>query len=549
MTPKELGQYVNNLIANAEIEVAIEQLLKFFGGKPQYRTFRSQVLYIQSQYKKTKKEKEKGLLSFDNAQLSYNQTTNQLLSIAAQLETGEMEREVKRKRNSRRLGLLIGLPIFVAIAWGAWLFSLERGLIGVDQYVCPDFSDLDKFNILVLPFQPIDPEKKFVPTHERIIERFAQLSDAQELLTEQASLGRETFALSETRYPQTISAAAKIGRSCNSDLIIWGTTETLNDGSVATRRLFKFLNQDENFALERISQVEGDKVETVAQQTSISTGNAITQEVEAILLGVMAYYNGDTKAAEELLSISAPLSEQEAGEQVWGETELLRRTFLGNAQIKEGHLEEAETNYDSLLVIHPEYKLGRNNRGMLKYRQGDYMQAIEDLSVIVDQDANNVQARVQRAMIYREADMLVPARKDLETVQKIDEQNSDAIKVLEEVNDEIREARKTAQKTKMQANRDPRNEELWRQNAVANYRIQNYTDALNAAQKLLKVNPADTIAKGVIVKSLSAQGKVADVQRFIEQQAEESGEALEEVLPRSIFKSLPPAIRAKVEKN
>ena len=56
MTPKELGKYVNNLIANAEIEQAFRQLLDFFNGKAEYRSVRSQVLYIQSQYQKTKKD-------------------------------------------------------------------------------------------------------------------------------------------------------------------------------------------------------------------------------------------------------------------------------------------------------------------------------------------------------------------------------------------------------------------------------------------------------------------------------------------------------------
>ena len=552
MTPKELGQYVNNLIANAEIEVAIQQLLKYFSGKSEYRTYRSQVLYIQSQFKKTKKEEEKGLISFENAKLSYNRTTSQLLGIAAQLETGEMDKQVKRQRNTRRLGLLIGLPLFVAVAWGAWLYSLDQGLVGVDEYVCPDYNDLNKFNILVLPFRPIDSEQNFVRTHERILDRFAQLSESRELMTEQATLGRETFALSESQYPRTVSAATKIARACNSDLIIWGTTETLNDGKIATRRLFKFLNLDDNFALERITEVSGDKVETVMQQTSISTGNAITQEVEAILLGIMAFYDGDTETAEELLSISSSPEVEKpdsAAIEAWGDTELLRRTFLANAQIKAGHLDEAEKTYDSLLIVHPEYKLGRNNRGMLKYRQGDYMQAIEDLSVILKQDEANANARVQRAQIYREADMLLPAKQDLEAARKMDEKNVDIEKNLDQVNEEIREARKTAQKTKMQANRDPRNEELWRENAVANYRIQNYTDALSSAQKLLRVNPADTTAKGVIVKSLAAQGKVADLQRFLSQQATKNNGTLERVIPKSALRSLPREIQPVNNKN
>ena len=61
MTAKELGKYVNNLIANAEIEQAFKQLLKFFNGKAGFRSLRSQFSISNLNTLKQKKTKKKGL--------------------------------------------------------------------------------------------------------------------------------------------------------------------------------------------------------------------------------------------------------------------------------------------------------------------------------------------------------------------------------------------------------------------------------------------------------------------------------------------------------
>ncbi len=550
MTPKELGQYVNNLIANAETEGAIKQLLKYFGGKPQYRTFRSQVLYIQSQYQKNKKDQDKGLISFDNAQLAHNQITNQLLSIAAQLETGELEQEVKQKRQNRRLGLLIGLPAFVAVAWGLYLFSLQKGIIGVDEYACPVYEDQDKFNILVLPFQPIGNQvKKVSNTHRSIINRLEVLSEQNSLPTEQLSLQRNTFALSEGRYPNTASEAAQIGKQCDSDLIIWGTTEEdPNGGELTVRRQFKFLGQGEMFALDRIMQVDGDTVETVRRQTNIATGNQITGRVEELLLGIFAYYQGENRKAEELLT-QVIRDTVDLDAEAMDDTKLLTGVFLANAQVNAGHTEEALETYDEVLKDHPEYNLGRNNRGMLNFLKGDYMTATQDFSVVLEMSENDTSALIKRAQAYQKQEMLKEAEADYRAAQKLDNKNPKVNQGLSEIKRDLQSAVKAEKTSRIESERNPSNTEAWKARAVSNFQIGEYANAEKYARRVLAADREDEEANKWYLKSLYAQDKQKEALEFLQKPSVIDRVELKKVVPRGVLKDLSQSKRNTKEKN
>ncbi len=460
MTPKELGKYVNNLIANAEIEQAFKQMLQFFNGKPGFRSLRSQVLYIQSQYFKTKKDEEKGLISFDNAKLSYNQITSQLIGIAGRLESGEFNPGQEEKQQKVRWALLVGLPLIVAAAWGAF------ALLGPGEptepvgsgFTCPSFIPAD-YRILVLPFQPIGIKKTVTETHQRIKDRIEEISAKNRINTSCGTIKETDFAFDNERYPNTPNDAQVIGGECNSDLIIWGTTEEIED-QITVRRKFKFLNLEEGFALTKIKQVEGDTVEVLNTFTSIATGEALTGEIEEILLGIVAFNTGQTDKAIALLSDAKA---EEPSAILWKET------FLANAYIKDGKTAKAIESYNHLLEVEPKNDLALNNRAMLNYQSGNYIEAVEDFSQHLDLKPNVSNALVARGVAYYKSNMLNKAEADLKKAVELDERNPKAVQKYNEVKNIIEKTKKIMESAESKKVRQPSNKEALLESAEANF--------------------------------------------------------------------------------
>ena len=244
--------------------------------------------------------RQKGIVSFDNAKLSYNQITNQLLGIASRLESGAFQDEVKEQRQRVRWGLLIGLPLFVALAWGAFIFLSPQK--NPDGYTCPGFNPIADFKIFVLPFQPIGINKTVTETHRRIKDRLEELSSEEKLNTSCGTTQETDFALNDEIYPDTPEEAETFGNKCNPDLIIWGTTENI-DNQVTIRRKFKFLNVGERFTLGKIREAGGEiRLKWSKNLQPLPRVMALTGQIEEILLGIVAFNSGKTDKAIALLS-------------------------------------------------------------------------------------------------------------------------------------------------------------------------------------------------------------------------------------------------------
>lgn len=509
MTPRELAQYIGNLIANAEVETAFEQLIKFFNGNPEFRAIKSQVLYIQSQYKKTKRDEESGLVSFENARLNYNQITNQLLAIIGKLESGDLQKEAKQKLNTKRLAFLASLLLFVGLSWGVYYYLLHSGILGKDEYVCPEFGN--GYKVLVLPFQPIGDGSKPSSLHKAILNRFEELASENNIDVDPQTLQRATFALSEKNYPNTAPEATAIGNACNSDLIIWGSTED-SGKDLAVRRRYQFLNIGENFKLPKIKSNE-DTVEVIQSFTTVVTGNSITNDIERILLGVIAYQKGMTDESINLLSSSTAKSEEEA---------LLKGTILASAQIESGDLEGALKTYDTLLTIHPNYGLALNNRGMLLYETGHYMEAVEDFSMHLETQTVDSSLYLARANAYLKAELYKEAKNDLDKVQKL-MPRAKISKKLDEVEEKLAAEKRKSLATSMELRKDPSNSKLWQERAQSEYKIGDYSNAIKSAYQVIQKNPEDSSlvneAKSLIISSLWAQKDTANLDRFLLEQA------------------------------
>lgn len=540
MTPKECGQYVNNLIANAEISAAIDNLVSFFQGKSEFGALRSQVLYIKSRYQKTKTEEERGLISFDNAQLSYNQITNQLLGIAAQLESGNYESDggIGGSSTVRRWGLLLGLPLFVLLAWLVYLFFIEPGIkqkTTQATFVCPTFEETYPFRILVLPFQSVDGSE-ITTTHDQIRRRFKFLSDSIQLMADVQSVEDE-FAVDNPLYPESFSEAEQLVSGCTPqpELVIWGSSEKNPNQELTLLTQFKFINLGERFELGKIKNPEGTSVESTPILTSIATGNSVTGRIEEILLGVFAYLKGDVDGAIALLS---------KAESTDPESALIKGTFLADALIKKEQYDDAIVAYDSVLEVHPNYGLALNNLAMLQYKKGDYLESVEKFSKHLELDPSDVNAWVNRGNAYMKSDMYKLAESDYTTAMEAAPDNEEAQKHLEDIKKAIQEEERKLKAAQSQLNKrsSQNNISTYRTIAQSAFKLGQYDLSIQSAERVRQLEPKNEEAIQIISQSYWAKGDSIGLDRFLNQTLKADAVIIDrsKLLPKRINKMVNP---------
>ncbi|MEK7254485.1 MAG: tetratricopeptide repeat protein, partial [Bacteroidota bacterium] len=102
-------------------------------------------------------------------------------------------------------------------------------------------------------------------------------------------------------------------------------------------------------------------------------------------------------------------------------THLLRNMILADKYLETEQKGKALATLDSLLKLHPNYWLARNNRGMLLLEQGDYMGAIEDFNnAIQNNKKEDADLHVAKARALQKSEQLVEAKKEYEKAIEID---------------------------------------------------------------------------------------------------------------------------------
>lgn len=534
--PKEIGKKIKELIASAELDRAIKKLLEFFNDKEKYRALKNKLLLIKSMYSKTKQDEELGIKSRAETKLGYNNTSNQLLSIADALETGSFQQEEASKKVSNTnliIGASAGVLLFIlAILFNP--FKLEEENLSTIQPECPNFQPApqDTFQIIVLPFQPFDENGQIggiiTGTHNLIVRRFRTVSESAAINIKIVAISPNEFALNES-YPVTFGDAEKFASKCNAQLIIWGTTENLAGQGPVIHRKFKFLGFGETFKLTRIKEAEeGSAINTIETFTTIATGSEITEDIEEVLLGIVAYENGQLETAIKLLSNVTP---QDSA------TSLMRGMFLGDAYLSKQNDMEALKVYNEVSKIHPEYGLLANNQGILNYRTHHYEDAIESLNVILQEKPNDTIALAYRGKAYLNAEQLNLAKIDLKKAKNLKQETLEIDRSLEKLDQKVLQQERLQQQTNQIISQTPNNIEALIENAYSNFKLGHTDKAIQRAEQALKISPRDTNALKIIIRvaeSTNDEEKLQDTA----QKAIEEGIDLSKTLPSRSFEKV-----------
>ncbi len=548
MDKQQVITQARELVSEAELGSAIDLLQAFLKSELQYRPFLSRSVQIEAAYKKLRKEQASGLVSFENAQIAYNQATNQFLALLEALEKGELPVE-ERKAEPRwqfifrspkfRLALTI-LPILAIALTVGVLF--RQGYIGDGKgreftseppnskvktsppeegakmdFSCPAFEPGAAFKVLLLPF--------FNPSGAAPIPVQAQLRERLEELARRYDLNLSAAILTDFPVQDygvlNYREAGRLGRRCAARLIIWGRAEKVGaEGFIVSTR-FKYLGASEGLQFTKLAWEGENELRNVRAISAIDAESELTADIEQVILfalGVAAHQEGQYAVAAEVLKQATPTDTSSA---------LMRDMMLADAYLQMNQPEDALSYLDEVLQIHPDYWLALNNRGMLLLKNRDYYNAIEDFSKALKakEDPN---VRTARGKAFLESGHLKKAEEDLETVKKKDPANKEALNLLEKTRKSIAEQRKIITESKQKLRSNPDDPDALQRSADANLKLGNERAVRQLTAKGLKIdrsNPKFYIPR---IEALLAEGKRQEALKVL-QEARRNGVSAEKI--------------------
>ena len=486
-------QDVKNLIADGEIGDAFEALATYLAEvKGDYEALYRDVLQAQAKYSKFKKDSTLGIISSEDTKLQFNQSTRQLLYFLELLEkndTGKPSSSSKTKPTGI-IAVVAVVLIGLGVVW--WLSTrttkYEKPLV-IEDESCPDYSGKSEFNILILPFQSLGGETG--KPHIAILNNLADLIDSHSILSD-----IKTYLLDMSdpnAYPATNNDASSIAKGCNAQLVIWGLAEK-TEGETIIQTKYHFESAESNLPLHRIELTNNSNIDTISSISSISTNGLLTAEIEdhiKIIFGLVAHNTGDNETAVSYLE---EVSTKDSA------TSLLTGMVLAENYLLLEQPEEAKAAYDKVLEQHPDYWLARNNRGLINYQQGHYLDAADDLSVAIEKRSSDVKLLEARGKAYLEAEQYQEAKEDFTKASNLLPTASQAIKEnLEKVDTIITNLDSKRINSKSSLRKKSVTAEEFVELASVSKKLGNYDKAIEEATKALSLDKKNVDAYAILL--------------------------------------------------
>ncbi|WP_367390303.1 hypothetical protein [Lewinella sp. LCG006] len=516
MDPNATLANIRKLIAEAKNEEAAERLLEYLNQDPEpVSSWRDTVSNLLAQYKRVKLQQQRNTISFDEARRAVNQITDGLLASLASIEEGLPAPSLKTTESGTNTSsppwMVIGVVAALVLATAS--FFMLRGVfqnnnntaptpIVVDQGEseegkCPPYEADSEFNIMVLPFQPLDG--KLTPIERSLRIRLATEMEKYGL---KGSVFTKKIDVFSDEYPLTSSQASIIGLPCKAQLIIWGTTEEDRNGNDIVTTKFRFI-ENSHFSLTDFEINNEATVDTISSLSSIATSAELTEEIEMtiqLILGLVAHETDNHEVAASTLEKVIEERGGVAANPKWG-------LIQADSYIKTGQEERAIEVYREMLKTDTTNVQALLQKGLLEYRTGHNDVAHDDLTRALEQDPENTKALTARAAVSVKRNDLNQARHDLDLLDKTADK-SIATQVIRKKYDErhLEEQAKIAT-ANTQIQQNPKDTSALRIKAQAAQNLGDFSTARKTASNLLEIDPNNLAA----IKTLqSVMAKVPD---------------------------------------
>ena len=411
MSKQEIIKNIKVAITQAETPKALAQLIAFLDNNQQYSAMGKVARLAQAKYERAAQDFTQGLVDRENTTFIYNSVNRTVLQLVEDLDKDDFdlshyEPDMRPNVWQKKIwGVLTGILLVLIGGFGYWIYTSQQA-IPPTGITCPTFQENAEFRVLLLPFQP--NRKDELTPHITIKRRLTDKS-AKEKLNTSIEIDEDYFDNHDTPGK---TEAMMAGGDCGAQMVIWGIWEKTNSGTIISTD-FKYLGNRDRFGFQKLKLESDDQIDTVFTMSNIETRGTITQDIEKVIdnyFGLIAELTGQPQAAIEPLKRATPAPTDTAAF-------LLNQMALADCYIKTGDNHAAGEVYSNILKTHPDYGFARNNRGIIMYEEGNYDQAVEDISVNLEKTPNDADALIVRASAYLKQDNLEKAEADLSRVR------------------------------------------------------------------------------------------------------------------------------------
>lgn len=512
MEKQQLIKDVKERTGRADLEGALHLLDDFTLTDAKYDDLHDQVVQAKAQLSQLQKDQNAGVISFENAKLSLNQVTRQILAILDELETED--KPVPQKTGRKRLIFLLSASVLMVVlgSLGAyWWINREKppgeeeeDPSTITSSSCADFDEPDaEFRVLILPYFSFSPVP--IRTHIGVRLRLGDLRDKYLIKLESEVYGDSTLAFSD-KYPANSDEASKYVRTCSSeypiDMVIWGTEDQLDDDRKFITTKYKLIGHD-NFNLTKLKISDTD-VDTIRSLSSILAQGEVTGEIEQVikfLFGLIKYETGDYNDA------IAALKETQT-QQLDSSAQLTKNMLLFDSYIQQNDENGALAALDSALATHPEYALALNNRAAIYYKRKKYEAAAADMEVANEKLPEDPTIVANRLRTSLAVEKIYAARESLNKLQEltreetVDLKSKDLVAKTPVVLDNIKRRQESViESTQAILEKDPKNLAALQEQAETYLKQGNFQDAIKLANEMLSVNPRQRTAYLILLEA------------------------------------------------
>lgn len=515
MDPNATLAAIRQLIAEAKNEAAAERLLEYLNQAPEpAHSWRDAVSNLLAQYKRVKLQQQRNTISFDEASRAINQITDGLLASIAGVEEGLPAPAMKNPEvgNSSPPWLVIGVVAALVLATAS--FFMIRGFFQnnntpadpppivvtqgeSEEGKCPPYETDSEFNIMVLPFQPLDG--KLTPIERSLRIRLATEMEKYGL---KGSIFTKNIDVFSNEYPLTSQQAFGIGLPCKAQLIIWGTTEEDRNGNDIVTTKFRFI-ESSHFSLTDLEITNEATVDTVSSLSSIATSAELTEEIEMtirLILGLVAHETDNHEVAAATLEKVIEERGGVAANPKWG-------LIQADSYIKTGQEERAIEVYREMLKTDSTNVKALLQKGLLEYQTGQNAAANIDLTKALEHDPGNTKVLTARAAVSVTRNDLNLARQDLDQLDKTADRSIATQVIRKKYNERHVEEQQKMATADSKIQQNPNDTSALRVKAEAAQNLGDFSTARKTASNLLQIDPNSLPA----IKTLqSVMAKVPD---------------------------------------
>jgi len=518
MSKEQIISQVRTEVGTGQTSKALQTLLSFLESDKKYRRLADIAHLARAQFVETQAEVRKGLISNSEADLVFNRVRQTVFDLLNDLDQNnlrpdryEIEPDTTSKRQLWVLWSILGVLIIgVVTALYFFVFQTTNNTATADSLQeCPVFEPASDFHILLFPFRTYRASN--FGTAASILQRLRSLAEDYDLSTTPALFSNVEEAR-QVVLPPGREQAERIARECNSHLVVWGTDEPLgNTGQTLVSAEYSYTGPPERFKFTQFVLQENDVVDTVQMISNIALqGSLTTQPLEQIVLtffGISAFSQKKYQAV---------ITELEAGK----DTTFIGNLMLADSYFAENEEEKAIEKYDTVLARHPNYPLARNNRGVLLYKQGKYLEAIEDFNAKLDMSPQDTNTLVARANAYMKTKQLEKANKDLLKARDLMPRNQTILDRIREVEKAKQSKRREVENATANIRTNINVSEALVQRSEALQSLGNIDQAIEDARQAIRQAPSNPKPYGILIESYyenKEKDKLEEVLKLAEQ--------------------------------